>query len=165
LQFVPDGPEAVILSSDDEEIGDMTETEDGVDGESTTDTGTEGMEESDNEEGDDGNNIDESEEEWVPPTPAKGRRASKAKVPMKQKAMSSASCESDEDPTRTVKQPARKMSHRVSKLANNMSGLALGDFNAPDDSVVILPVKKFRANQASVIDSDDEISTRKKRKR
>ncbi|TFK41288.1 P-loop containing nucleoside triphosphate hydrolase protein [Crucibulum laeve] len=162
-EFIPDPP---MLPSDTEEA-ELTETEDGDDGTSVAeieiaasedeDEDEEEVEEVDSEYTED--EEEEEEEEWAPST----TKAPKAKVraPSPQPVQASPV---RPPPFKPVKNP------RVSKLEREMSDLNISE--TPDDSVVILPVKKFRVRTESTTDAgdededeDDEVFPIKKKKR
>ncbi|KAJ6626900.1 P-loop containing nucleoside triphosphate hydrolase protein [Mycena sp. CBHHK59/15] len=155
-EYVPDPP---MLPSDTEDA-ELTESEDEV-GESEADTASIGVsaatgsEDESDEEEDHEEEDDDEEDEWVPP---------EAKTPRAKTAPQRVASPS---PT-----PPEKKSHlaakpRISKLERGMNHLTLGGAD-PDDSVIILPVKKFRARQESSEYEDQEepgVAAIKKKKR
>jgi len=141
-QFVPDGPEGIILPSDDEEMTDVTETEDGEqDRESRAETDSNMT---DSEEEDD-------EDEWVPP-PEPTPRAVKTKG--RQTASSSSSQPND---NQTAKRPTRS---QISKLAREMDDLSL----VSDDSIILLPTRNIKAISGDEA-SEGKVAPVKKKKR
>jgi hypothetical protein len=128
-QLVPDGPEGVLLPSDEEEMTDMSDTEDGTgDLDSVAETGTELI--SDSEE-----DVEEDfdEDEWVPtsartPRAARinGRRQAEPSKPTSQVASNRA---------RTGR-PPRQAASQTSRLAQKMDKLSLS--TNPDDPMDLL---------------------------
>ncbi|KAJ7102378.1 kinesin-like protein [Mycena belliarum] len=145
-KFVPD-PAMLPSDSEDAELTESeVETEDGTEGD-TASVGVSAATGSDSESDQD---YTESEEEDSGPSAAKTPRAKP--VP---KRVASPS------PAPQAQAPAP----HVSKLARGMSHLTLGGGD-PDDSVIILPVKKFRARQESSEYEDQvepEVVKKKKR--
>ncbi|KAJ7693605.1 P-loop containing nucleoside triphosphate hydrolase protein [Mycena rosella] len=130
--YIPDPPMLPSDSEDAELTESELESEDGAEGEGdaasvgiSATTGSEA--ESDGEYT---GTEDEEEEDWAPAA-AKTPRAK----PTPQRVASPS--------------PASRAQPRVSKLERGMSHLTLGGGGDPDDSVIILPVKKFRARQES----------------
>ncbi|KAJ7770894.1 kinesin-like protein [Mycena maculata] len=135
-EYIPDPP---MLPSDTEDA-ELTESElesdDGTDVVSVASVGT-GVSattgsEDDESQSDGDYNEDEEEDKWAPAS-AKTPRAK----PAPQRVASPSPVPKMQAPT-----------PRVSKLERGMSQLSLGEVD-PDDSVIILPAKKFRARQES----------------
>ena len=150
-EYVPDGPEAIILPSDDEDA-ELTETDDGDgdDVESGVETGTTGSEGDDD---DDEEDEEDEEDDWVPSTSRTPRAKAKVQRPP------------SPSPVPTRKPSANKT--RLSKLEREMGELSLAG-GVADDSVIILSVKKFKPRQESVDSGEDEefeVSAVKKKKR
>jgi kinesin family protein 20 len=157
-KFVPD----CQLPSDNEEAM-MTETDDV---ESVAETGTTRSEMDDDVNEDDSEYDEEDEEDnWVPSTASSSNRNKTPKAKVIQRYPSSSP-----GPSRDKNTQSRMLAerNRVSKLEQKMDDLVLDD---PDDSVVILPVTKYKARQrpsTNETDDDDmemEISAAKKKKR
>jgi len=150
-QLVPDGPEGVLLPSDEEELTDMSDTEDSTgDLDSVAETGTELI--SDSEEED----VEESfgEDEWVPtssrtPRAARinGRRQAELSKPMSQVSSNR---------TRTGR-PPRQTASQTSRLAQKMDKLSLS--TTPDDPMDLL------RTEDSEEDGDGVAKTAKQTKR
>ncbi|KAJ6604199.1 kinesin-like protein [Mycena vulgaris] len=145
-EYIPDPP---MLPSDTEDA-ELTETEleseDGTEGDTASigvsaTTGSEAASDAEYSEDD--------EEDWVP---------SAAKTP---RAKPAPQRNASPSPAPRMQAPAP----RVSKLERGMSHLTLGGGD-PDDSVIILPVKKFRARQeSSEYEDQEEPGLVKKKKR
>jgi kinesin family protein 20 len=137
-KFVPDQP----LPSDNEDA-ELTETEQGEDGESAVTTESEFDEgENDSEYGD-----EDDEEDWIPPPPvsssAHNNKTPKAKAKAPQRMPSPAPYYSKASGNKT----------HLSKLQQEMEDLSIGGLN---DSVVIIPVKKYKARVQSSNYGEDE---------
>ncbi|KAG5648238.1 hypothetical protein DXG03_006196 [Asterophora parasitica] len=117
-------------------------------------SGTVGGDIEEDEEEEDGGDYqededDDEEDEWVPPPVSSTSKAKKTaqKTP-------SPSPEHENSRLKVSSQAAKSSQSRVSKLARDLDDLSL---HGPDDSVVIVPVKKSKAQRpSSVIDEDDD---------
>jgi hypothetical protein len=146
-QIVPDGPAAILLPSDEEEMTDATETEDGEeDQESIVETGASVTSES-----------EDDDDEWIPP-PEPTPKAVKTKGRLPQQKSSSYQVPNNQT---TAKRSSRS---QISKLAQDMDAMSL----ASDDSIILLPPRKPKAQQRDLTEDDDlekEVPTIKKKRR
>ncbi|KAF8640512.1 hypothetical protein AX17_000174 [Amanita inopinata Kibby_2008] len=102
---------------------------------------------------------DDDDDEWIPPHLTTSRQESKNDIPHASKTL--------KRETQTKRgSAADKGKDRVSKLEAEMDELSLQDCVEPDDSVIVLPVKKNEYSDNSDIDEDsDEIKPVQKKKK
>ncbi|KAJ7456551.1 kinesin-like protein [Mycena latifolia] len=147
-EYIPDPPMLPSDTEDAELTESELESEDGAEGD-TASVGVSATTGSDAESDAYAEDEDDDEEDWAP---------SAGKTPRAKPAPQRVASPS---PASRVQAPAP----RVSKLERGMSDLTLDNLD-PDDSVIILPVKKFRARQISSEyedQSEPEVAKKKKR--
>lgn len=168
-KFIPDQP----LPSDNEDA-ELTETEQGDEYESivTAESEFDDDEEEDEEDGEYGEEGEE-EEEWAPsPAPSSHRshKTPKAKTKANQHEPTPSPDHHPNHKGSTILTNVPGNKTRLSKLHQEMEDLSIG---GPDDSVVVIPTKKYRArlqssNDDNEDDNDDDIEIEvpaKKKKR